>query len=610
MKQIAIINPNIATVHQDSLGLSPFGLLSRLFTQELAGRVHQEEGMWQPLALALLEDPENEESREMPPAPEIHLNLDLKIITKALREEFARQSEREPKEKKGREKTPPVRTTEQRVLERILLRERELRIREANISRLLTVRQEFFLIGQPGTRAPSYRPVTAELATPGKVRSMARAGAEYRAARSSFPLSAAFDRPFSGVVPAEIAPLMRREGAALSPASVTGDTAGGAKNVLQALPGRFAGQGTPAPHRQQDTAAQTISTLARLYAQKQSRPAQGKAERTLPGAAAEGTAAFPGVVEGIPILHPNLVLASQTTTTPAGDGWAPQWLPEHPGYTAEKPEHAEAPGGSILFPDLLRYRREQAISGNTLPEESRVPAALSATLKRAANRERTAPTVPAELSDGQGVREQAARREALSGNTQGSVAQHREKQRTEEQNAPSGASAVLQPVTERRTAEEQQHAAKVPAETAQEQTARAVPAAGSAVPAPYDAPAGLEYKAREQADREPEQPSGQRRAEQQSAMQSASASTQPVTEGGTTAAQQHQYTAKAPAETARARTAQQSDHVDTSAETMQEQTARAVPVTGSAVPAPYDAPGGLEYKAREQADREREQPSG
>ncbi|MBR1497494.1 MAG: hypothetical protein IJ617_07710, partial [Oscillospiraceae bacterium] len=224
---------------------------------------------------------------------------------------------------------------------------------------------------------------------------------------------------------------------------------------------------------------------------------------------------------------------------------------------------------------------------------------------------------PAELE--YNAREQAGRE----------TEQPSEQRRAEQQSAMQSAFAASQPVTAggtTATQQQQQYTANAPseterartaqqsdyvdtfAETMQEQTVRAVPVTGPAVPTLYNAPAELEYNAREQAGREPEQPSGQRRAEQQSALHSASASTQPVTEGGTAATQQ-QYTAKTPAEMERAQTARQSDHVDTSAETMQEQTAQAVPVAGSAIPTPYDAPAELEYIAQEQADRETEQPS-
>ena len=138
MKQMTVINPNMATLGQERMELSPFGLLSRLFTLELSDRVRREEGLWQQLPLEFLEDGERDASDQASPAPEIYLNLDLKILTKALREEQKRNSEKKGKEeKKDDQKSPAAYTAQQRILERILLRERELRIREANIARLL-----------------------------------------------------------------------------------------------------------------------------------------------------------------------------------------------------------------------------------------------------------------------------------------------------------------------------------------------------------------------------------------------------------------------------------------------------------------------------------------
>ena len=64
-----------------------------------------------------------------------------------------------------------------------------------------------------------------------------------------------------------------------------------------------------------------------------------------------------------------LTLATRAAAVPSAGGWAPQTLPAHPGYPAPKSqEDGQAAGGSILLPDVLRRRREQALQRQAQPQ--------------------------------------------------------------------------------------------------------------------------------------------------------------------------------------------------------------------------------------------------
>ena len=101
-------------LRQEQLGLSPFGLLSRLFQEELERRVQQNLGAYAPIPLTLLEEPDQEAAAQ--PVP-VSLHLDVHVEAPKLREE--------------KDKTAPKREwdkpAELRILERVQLRERELR---------------------------------------------------------------------------------------------------------------------------------------------------------------------------------------------------------------------------------------------------------------------------------------------------------------------------------------------------------------------------------------------------------------------------------------------------------------------------------------------------
>ena len=118
MESIAITKPNMAVLSAEGgmkSALSPFGLLSALFTAELARRASQRIGEYRPLSLAFAEEQAAENSEPLP-APEVHLDLDVNLVLKLLREER--------KKEKDEKKTP---TVGERIIERVLLRERELR---------------------------------------------------------------------------------------------------------------------------------------------------------------------------------------------------------------------------------------------------------------------------------------------------------------------------------------------------------------------------------------------------------------------------------------------------------------------------------------------------
>ena len=64
-----------------------------------------------------------------------------------------------------------------------------------------------------------------------------------------------------------------------------------------------------------------------------------------------------------------LTLATRAAAVPSAGGWTPQTLPAHPGYPAPKSqEDGQAVGGSILLPDVLRRRREQALQRQAQPQ--------------------------------------------------------------------------------------------------------------------------------------------------------------------------------------------------------------------------------------------------
>ena len=66
-----------------------------------------------------------------------------------------------------------------------------------------------------------------------------------------------------------------------------------------------------------------------------------------------------------------LTPVSWSTAAPSGDGWKPQWQEEHPGFVRKETQNGgqTGAGGSILLPDQLRRRREQALARAAAQEQ-------------------------------------------------------------------------------------------------------------------------------------------------------------------------------------------------------------------------------------------------
>ncbi len=268
MESIAVTKPNITVARQDVL--SPFGLLTELFLQEIARRNNRSPGFYRPVSLAFLEESERE---ALPSPPEIHVDFDIDLFLNRLRKEA---QEREKNEKKPQ-------TPQERIIERVIVRERELRTAYAETRRVV--------IETGGKRYIATAPVKASEPIP------AQAKHGVGADRETLRIKEIGD-PGSADLP-------RR---ADSPSK-----------LLTAV-------GTAKPVR---TRTATESKLA---------------DRTLP-------------------------LASRMMGAPAAGGWTPQQREMHPGYPvrSETKQAGNASFGSILLPDVLRRRREEAIAQSENP---------------------------------------------------------------------------------------------------------------------------------------------------------------------------------------------------------------------------------------------------
>ena len=63
MDSIAVTKPDMGVLGQNRTGLSPFGILSALFTRDILDRTEQQIGWYEPLPLQFLEDGEEEEQQ-------------------------------------------------------------------------------------------------------------------------------------------------------------------------------------------------------------------------------------------------------------------------------------------------------------------------------------------------------------------------------------------------------------------------------------------------------------------------------------------------------------------------------------------------------------------
>ena len=263
MESIAVTKPNITVARQDVL--SPFGLLTELFLQEIAGRSSRSPGFYRPVSLAFLEESERE---ALPSPPEIHVDFNIDLFLNRLRKET---QEREKNEKKPQ-------TPRERIIERVIVRERELRTAYAETRRVV--------IETGGKRYTATAPVKASEPIPAQARS--GVGAD----RETLHIKEVGD-PGS-------ADLSRR---AASPSKL------------------LSAAGTAKPVR------------ARIAAESK------LADRTLP-------------------------IASRMMGAPAAGGWTPKQRELHPGYPvrSETKQTGDVSVGSILLPDVLRRRREEAIA--------------------------------------------------------------------------------------------------------------------------------------------------------------------------------------------------------------------------------------------------------
>ena len=299
---MTLCKQDMAVMRQDRLGLSPFGLLSRLFQEELEQRVRQETGGYAPIPLTLLEEEEPEEAAQ---PLEVQVNLDVHVdapkapADKRPAEKAAPKQDRRPAPEKPAAKPDRQPAADLRILERVRLRERELREKQEVIHRL-----EVRLDGRRWDLPPA-----------------ARQGETLRAAQPAAQPGAAARRQAQG---AESRP--RRMAFEPTPGTAAADGAGGRAISASALAAR----------------------------------------------AASGTAVTRGAA-----AHRPLELVSRAASSPSAGGWLPQTRPARPGYPGQgQPQNAPAgpDSGSILLPDVLRRRREEALAHPDAPDGQDVPA--------------------------------------------------------------------------------------------------------------------------------------------------------------------------------------------------------------------------------------------
>ena len=268
MDSIAVTKPNMTVTGQEAL--SPFGLLSELFTEELARRRSLSTGFYRPMTLAYLEEPEGE---GLSSPPEIHFDLNVDLLLDRLLKDAREKEKNEEKPK----------TPAERILERVVVRERELRTVYRDTRRMV--------IETGGRRFTASAPERTQALPPG---------------------SSDQSRTETVIIPSRQE--MLREGEALKPVAAE-----------KTAPASF---------------AQPFSSVvsARPIASRLTGEVKAS-DRTLP-------------------------LASQMLSVPAKGGWTPRERELHPGYPVRTETNKDgAPEtGSILLPDVLRRRREEAIA--------------------------------------------------------------------------------------------------------------------------------------------------------------------------------------------------------------------------------------------------------
>ena len=330
MESIAVTEPNMTVTRQEAL--SPFGLLSELFTEELVRRNSLSPGFYRPMSLVFLDESEGEAA---PAPPEIHFDLNVDLVFNRLLKEIGTKEQKETKPQ----------TPAERILERVILRERELRTARSETRRIV--------IETGGRRYAANAPV-----------------------RNTAP-----ERKV--------------------------DAGSAAKERVTLQPGEKSLPASAASPRSTTQAAPSV-------------PAMIKAKPVSAASSAERRLVGPGRA---------LPLASRILSVPSAGGWTPQQRELHPGYPVrtENKQSSVPEAGSILLPDVLRRRREEAIERSRMQgafaeaQESRdaledaltwstegaeqspqtvrvireVRRAVEETLRRSAKREEAQPAAPA-----------------------------------------------------------------------------------------------------------------------------------------------------------------------------------------------------------------------
>ena len=309
---------------QNKTGLSPFGILSALFTRDIMERSEQQIGWYEPLPLQFLEDGEQEE--EQAPVPKINLTFDLEVLLKAIREE-------RKKDEKA-EKAP--KTPEQRILERIILRERETVIRDSSARRIIL---------ESGGRQITLAARVPQ--TPGNYVIRRQTDKVFMSStETSVPAAEAGKLASDRLLPSQGA-ITRRSAPGWDGAAYR------AMNLVNGAAGR-------ALSRREEAALSTLPGRERT-ADRPMRPAERSAGSRWIGSEREAASRTIAVQTSARPWSP-MALASQVSVAPSGGGWEPKWQELHPGFpSALTKAEPESQGGSILLPDVMRRRRAEAI---------------------------------------------------------------------------------------------------------------------------------------------------------------------------------------------------------------------------------------------------------
>ena len=79
VKDIAVTRADTAVVGQERLGLSPFGMLSQLFNQQILQRTQLMAGAYPHMPLALLDEGEGEARPAADKGDELHLEVEVNV---------------------------------------------------------------------------------------------------------------------------------------------------------------------------------------------------------------------------------------------------------------------------------------------------------------------------------------------------------------------------------------------------------------------------------------------------------------------------------------------------------------------------------------------------